>query len=128
MPALARAEKVERKLRSVGLGWDRSSPGPAGPPAGPDSAADSAAADLAERLAALTGAGEGAREEDAGDLLLHLARWCADRGIDPEAVLRHALDRLADRVRVVEAEAASAGLSLADWVDSRPVHEQHLPL
>ena len=97
-PALARADKVERKLRSVGLGWERSGEAldeltvrlkrlasgrrPAMAEAEPEAGAEAAAED----------------ETAAGDLLLLLARLSADRRIDPEAALRHALDRLAGRV------------------------------
>lgn len=120
MPALARAEKTERKLRSVGLGWERS-----GEPAGR----------LAGRLTEL---GDGSRasgepdEASAGDLLLLVARRIADLRIDPETALRHALERLGERVAELEGQAAASGRELPEWLaelgDGAPVHEKHLPL
>lgn len=124
MPALARADKAERKLESVGLGWDRSG--------------ESREA-LVARLGHLYGGtgedGPGARrgpardeDEEAGDLLLLVARMCASLQIDPEAALRRALERLGGEVRVLEAEARQSGAGLAEWLDSDPVHERQLPL
>jgi tetrapyrrole methylase family protein/MazG family protein len=119
-PALAKAEKVERKLRSVGLGWERS--GESG-------------TELEGRLRMLLATTRSASDdvtEAAGDLLMLFARWCADRRIDPEAAVRHALDRLAARVRALETEARAAGHGLAEWVadqgPTEPVHERQLPL
>ncbi len=126
-PALARAEKVERKLRSVGLGWERSGEANEG---------------LVERLVSLLGSpvenaaavGDAisTTESAVGDLLMFLARWSADRRIDPEAALRHALDRLADRVRALEGEAQADGTPFVDWIAQQdsagPVHKRHLPL
>jgi tetrapyrrole methylase family protein/MazG family protein len=108
MPALARAEKAERKLRSVGLGWERSG---------------ETATALSARLGAVLGGGEA--ETEAGDLLLLLARFLADRRIDPETALRRAIDRLATQVVRLEEEARRAGTDLAGFA---AVHEPHVPL
>ena len=116
MPGLARAEKVERKLASIGLGWERS-----GEPLG----------ELTARLQAVAAGAESADDRTVallGDLLLVLARLSADRRIDPETALRHAIDRLTLRVEVLEAEAAAAGCELEEWIKDAPVHKQHLPL
>lgn len=134
MPALARAEKVERKLRSIGLGWERSGWG--------EEELLARLAELRERLAAPDGPGARVEAPDpgggagvgaaAGDVLLALARYCADRRLDPEAALRGALNRLAGRVQELETAAAAGGATLAEWVAGRagelPVHEQQAPL
>lgn len=119
LPALARTEKVERKLRSVGLGWERSGESPA---------------ELAERLSALlsseAGAGSAPPGDDElafGELVMLLARMAADRRIDPEAALRRALERLSGRLSQLETEANAAGRDLAGWV-AEGVPEHHLPL
>jgi len=122
MPALARAEKIERKLASVGLGWDESGSGPR-----------ELAALVTSRLdrVRLDEGGPGA-EEAAGDLLVALARYLAGRRLDPEAALRRALGRLGERVRLLETSAAAEGVSLDEWVSRQsappPVHEPQPPL
>ncbi|MGO9911581.1 MAG: MazG family protein [Acidimicrobiales bacterium] len=109
-PALARAEKVERKLRSIGLGWERSGES------------------LAELTSRLQEVGAAATADLVGDLLLLLARLSADRRIDPETALRQAIDRLTVRVETLETEAKAQGSDLVEWIASGPVHKQHLPL
>jgi tetrapyrrole methylase family protein/MazG family protein len=130
-PALARAEKVERKLRSVGLATETSG------------VAVEELVALVRRLGDGPGIASGDGDRDrrqrrerwrdsteavAGDLLLQLARLCAGLGIDAESALRHALDRLASGVRSLEAQAAAEGVTLAEWIGTRPVHKQQLPL
>ncbi|MHB1987719.1 MAG: MazG family protein [Acidimicrobiales bacterium] len=118
MPALARTDKVERKLRSVGLGWQRSG---------------EALEELTARLASLYADRDRARAAEeieplVGDLLLLIGRFSADRRVDPEAALRHGLERLGARVAELEAQARDGGANLADWLDEESVHKQHLPL
>ncbi|MGD1011579.1 MAG: MazG nucleotide pyrophosphohydrolase domain-containing protein [Acidimicrobiales bacterium] len=103
MPALAKAAKVERKLASVELGWAAT---------GLDAGALIVA--LAGMLR-LTDESAGVDEDTAravGALLLELARLVAHRGEDPEALLRHAIDRLGSRVAGVEAAARESGADL----------------
>ncbi|MHB1510331.1 MAG: MazG nucleotide pyrophosphohydrolase domain-containing protein, partial [Acidimicrobiales bacterium] len=80
MPSLARAATIERKLASVGLGWN-AAPGEAGT-GGTDE-----------------GTGGGA---DEGEAIVALARAFAAAGGDPEGAARRALDRLVARVRDLE--------------------------
>ncbi|MHB8245088.1 MAG: MazG family protein [Acidimicrobiales bacterium] len=112
MPALARAEKTERKLASVGLGWTQSGETPH---------------QLAARLEQL-GQLDQEGGEEAGTLLLLVARLLAHLRLDPEAELRRALDRLAAGVATLESDAALAGKALPEWLEELPVREQHLPL
>jgi XTP/dITP diphosphohydrolase len=58
--------------------------------------------------------------DDPGAVLLAAARSIAASGGDPEGALRHALDRLVERVNDVERFAATSGLSLAEL----PPHER----
>lgn len=126
MPALARADKVERKLRSVGLGWEHSGLSPV---------------ELAARFERVAGAraGVGGRgdgeaggfepsDAEVGDLLVCLARLLAHRRLDAEGALRRGLDRLGERVQTLETAAAAEGLELAAWLERRALHEPHLPL
>jgi tetrapyrrole methylase family protein/MazG family protein len=108
MPALARAAKFERKLASVGLGAESAERAePAGRPEPADGPEPAEPVEPGVRPAPLG-------EEAAGDRLLRLARDLAAGGVDPEAALRLALDRLADRVGELEARAAAEGRSLAE--------------
>ena len=86
-PSLARAATFERKLDSVGLGAAPWVPTAA---AGPSGGREGGG-----------GRGSGG-EHEAGEQLLELARSLAAAGLDPEAALRLALDRLAERVRSIE--------------------------
>ncbi len=114
MPALARAEKVERKLESAGLGWERTGEEASG---------------LAGRLEALLAAAPPPEAEAlAGDLLVLLARRLARQGVDAEQAARRALDRLEAAVSRLEAEAAAAGEGLAAWAGSATVRGRELPL
>ncbi|MGH9300176.1 MAG: MazG nucleotide pyrophosphohydrolase domain-containing protein, partial [Acidimicrobiales bacterium] len=101
-PALARANKTERKLKSAALGWDRTGESLEG---------------LVARLGSVTTAPD---EVEAGDLLLLLARRLASDGIDGETVLRHALDRLGRRIEEMEQAASATGQSLEAWAASDP--------
>ncbi len=127
MPALARTGTIERKLASAGLGWDSAAlgwdsaaPSPATPPA---TAPEPETAPVSQPEPA---------DVSAGDALLALARAVASSGLDPEAALRHALERLDARVREIERAAAAQGTDLAglppelreEWfAGGVPVHE-----
>jgi tetrapyrrole methylase family protein/MazG family protein len=109
MPALIRAEKFERKLKSVGLGWETT-----GEPAGELS-------DRLERLLAWKDVS--GLDEASGDLLLQLARLLAARGVDAEVSLRRALSRAGERVAELEEAARQEGMTLDEWVSSLAFHE-----
>lgn len=115
LPALARLEKYERKLKSVGLGYD------AAPPP---------RRRLEEALSSFLDSGREAPGGGAalGELLLELGRLGAARGLDPEGALRGALGRLAEEVRQLEQEAAAAGSELSRLVAERPLPQQDPPL
>ncbi len=98
LPALARAQKIQRRVARVGFDW-------------PD--IEGVYAKIGEELAELRQA-EGAdqRENEAGDLLfaaVNLVRWL---GIDAETALRRANDRFMGRFRRLEALAAQRELVL----------------
>ncbi len=94
LPALVLAAKLERKLASVGLGWDRTGLG----------------------TAALTSLLEEAAPGDEaalGELLLALARRCAHLGRDPEQALRQAAGELRADFTAAEAAIGAAGGDVA---------------
>jgi ATP diphosphatase len=88
LPALKRAEKLQRRAARVGFDW----PDPAGPRAKID-----------EELAELDAAEDGARREaELGDLLFSAVNYARHLDIDPEAALGAAARRFEERFRKVE--------------------------
>ena len=89
LPALKRAEKVQKRAARVGFDW----PDAAGPRAKIDE-------ELGELQAARS---PEQREAELGDLLFSVVNYARHLGIDPEAALRAAVDRFEARFRIVEA-------------------------
>lgn len=88
LPALKRAEKIQKRAARVGFDW-------------PD--ADGPRAKINEELAELGEAGSDAeREAELGDLLFSVVNYARHLGIDPEAALRSATTRFEARFRHVE--------------------------
>lgn len=96
LPALKRAEKIQRRAARVGFDW----PDPSGPRAKIDEelAEVEAAADDAERAA------------EIGDLLFAVVNYARHLGVNPETALREATARFEERFRHLE-RAASGPLS-----------------
>jgi ATP diphosphatase len=88
LPALKRAEKIQRRAARIGFDW----PDPAGPRAKIDE-------ELGELDQAQT-ADE--RTHEIGDLLFSVVNYARHLEIDPEAALREANQRFEDRFRRVE--------------------------
>ena len=111
LPALLRAEKLQKRAARTGFDW-------------PDASGARAKIDeeLAEVEAART---HEEREEEIGDLLFAVVNWARKQGVDPEAALRGANAKFEQRFRAMEAEAgeAFAGLDLdgkeALWVKAK---------
>ncbi len=101
MPAISRADKIQRRARSVGFDWDTSEP-----------VFDKIREELAE-LAAEVGNPQRATEE-LGDLLFAVINLSRHLSVDPETALAEAGDRFASRIRSMETAAADRGALLAD--------------
>lgn len=100
LPALSRAEKLQKRAARTGFDW----PDPSG-----------ARAKIAEELAEVeAAASDAARAEEIGDLLFATVNWARHLGIEPEAALRAASAKFERRFRMMEESAgeAFAGLSL----------------
>ena len=100
LPALLRAEKLQKRAARTGFDW----PDPSG-----------ARAKIDEELAEVEAAASDAeREEEIGDLLFAVVNWARKQGVDPEAALRSANTKFEKRFQAMEAEAgdAFAGLDL----------------
>jgi nucleoside triphosphate diphosphatase len=91
LPALKRAEKLQRRAARVGFDWPDAS--------GPRSKIDEELAEI-DRAAST-----GERAAEIGDLLFSVVNYARHHEIDPETALRKAAQRFEDRFRKVEALA-----------------------
>ena len=100
LPALLRAEKLQKRAARTGFDW-------------PD--ANGARAKIHEELDEIAAAPPEAIEEEIGDLLFAVVNFARHLKIDPEAALRKANDKFERRFRAMEAmDAGFAALSLGD--------------
>lgn len=88
LPALLRAEKLQKRAARTGFDW-------------PD--ASGARAKIDEELAELEDAEcDDAREDEMGDVLFSVVNWARKLGIDPEAALRRTNAKFENRFRLIE--------------------------
>ncbi|GGB32251.1 nucleoside triphosphate pyrophosphohydrolase [Sphingomonas metalli] len=92
LPALQRADKLQRRAARVGFDWTDA--------CGPRAKID-------EELAEIEAAGADTLEEEMGDLLFSVVNWARHKGIDPEQALRAANAKFERRFAAME--AASGG-------------------
>ena len=111
LPALLRAEKLQKRAARTGFDW----PDPSG-----------ARAKIDEELAEVeTAATDADRAEEIGDLLFAVVNWARKLDVDPEAALRAANAKFERRFKAMEDTTgdAFAGLSLDDkealWVAAK---------
>ena len=109
LPALLRAEKLQKRAARVGFDW----PDPSG-----------ARAKIDEELAEVEAAESPEhREEEVGDLLFAVVNWSRKLGIDPEAALRGANTKFEHRFKAMETHAGDAFAAL-DLEAKEPVWQQ----
>ncbi len=106
LPALWRAEKVQKKAKKAGFDWPDAS-----------GAADKLSEELAELQAAL--AGDGDVTEELGDLLFAAVNVARFAGADPEDALNRATDKFIARFALVEQKAQAKGWDMKE----RPLEE-----
>ncbi len=94
LPALLRAEKLQKRAARTGFDW----PDPSGARAKIDE-------ELAEVEASVT---LEERAEEIGDLLFATVNWARKLGVDPETALRAANAKFERRFRAMETEAGDA--------------------
>jgi ATP diphosphatase len=93
LPALLRAEKLQKRAARTGFDW-------------PDASGPRAKID--EELAEVeTAASDAEREEEVGDLLFAVVNWARKLGIEPEAALRAANAKFERRFKAMEADDAN---------------------
>lgn len=98
LPALLRAEKLQKRAARIGFDW----PDASGPRAKIDEELAEAESASAEELSG-----------EVGDLLFAVVNWARHLGIDPEAALRQANAKFERRFRAIETEPGFADLELA---------------
>ena len=101
LPALWRAEKVQKKAAKVGFDWPDVS-----------GAADKLSEELEEVKAAMKGDGD--VFEELGDLLFAAVNTARFLEVDPEMALHAASDKFAARFRRVEEEVRKSGRAMED--------------
>ena len=101
LPALWRAEKVQKKAAKGGFDW----PDVSGP-------LDKLNEEAAEVRSAVNGRGDVA--EELGDLLFAAVKVCRFMDVDPEFALHAASDKFAARFRRVEEEVLSSGRAMEE--------------
>ena len=101
LPALARAEKLQKRAARVGFDW----PDASGP-----------LAKVHEEIEEVETASPDTLAEEIGDLLFAVTNWARHMGVDPEDALRAGNSKFEARFRAMEHEAGPgfAALSLAD--------------
>jgi MazG family protein len=101
LPALMRAEKLQRRAARVGFDW---------PDAGP--VIDKVLEEIEEVRGELSADGSAAgRAEEIGDLIFACVNLARHAGVDAEVALRQANDKFERRFRGVEAALAGEGKS-----------------
>jgi ATP diphosphatase len=98
LPALMRAEKLQRRASSVGFDWNDAG-----------LVIEKIAEEAREVLDATT---QGQREEEIGDLLFVVANLARHLKVDPEAALRGANAKFTRRFRHIEAALAARGTAM----------------
>lgn len=99
LPALLRAEKLQKRAARPGFDW-------------PDAAG--ARAKILEELAEVDAAPDrDAREDELGDLLFAVVNWSRKLGVDPEAALGRANAKFERRFRAMENAAGESFATLS---------------
>ncbi len=107
MPALIRAQKIQKKAAQIGFDWENY-----------EGALEKVREELTELCAALDG--DGSTEEEAGDLLFSAVNLLRKLGVDAEPALLAACGKFADRMAKMESFASQQGQELAKM----PLEEQ----
>ena len=92
LPALARAEKLQKRAGRVGFDW-------------PD--AQGPRAKVIEEIAEIDHAGPDTVAEEIGDLLFAVVNWARHLGVDAEAALRAGNTKFKRRFRAMETEGGA---------------------
>lgn len=103
LPALTRAEKIQKRASRVGFDWSETPPVVA-----------KVHEELTELEAEISNGDTARQAEELGDLLFAVANMARHLGHDPEAALRQATAKFERRFHRVEAAVQAEGRNLAD--------------
>ena len=104
LPALLRAEKLQKRMASVGFDWDS-----------PERVLDKITEEAGEIVeASRDGAGHAEIEGEIGDLLFVVANLARHLKVDPEAALRVTNAKVVSRFKWIEAALAKKGRTTAE--------------
>lgn len=103
LPALWRAEKVQKKAKKAGFDWPDAS-----------GAVDKLAEETVELREAMSGDDQEAIAEELGDLLFAAVNVARFVKVDPETALRAATEKFIRRFALVEEKAAAQGKDMKD--------------
>lgn len=104
LPALLRAEKLQKRMASVGFDWDS-----------PERVLDKIAEEAGEIVEArASGASHAEIEGEIGDLLFVVANLARHLKVDPEAALRVTNAKVVGRFKWIEAALAAQGRTTAE--------------
>ena len=101
LPALWRAEKVQKKAKKAGFDWDDT-----------QGAVDKLSEEINELKAAISGQGD--VSEELGDLLFACVNVARFVKVDPEQALTQATDKFTARFALVEQKAQALGRDMKD--------------
>ncbi len=109
LPALLRAEKIQKRAARTGFDW----PDTEGP-----------IAKIIEEIEEVKAASSPIeREDEVGDLLFAVVNWARHLGVDPEAALRRGTAKFEKRFRAIETAPGFAELPLDDkealWIKAK---------
>lgn len=103
LPALSRAQKVQKRAAAVNFDWTDAS-----------SVLDKLDEELAELRVALSSQREEAVRDEMGDVLFTCVNLARHLGLDAEASLRHATEKFERRFRQMESSVSQRGGAIAD--------------
>ncbi|MDP4144510.1 MAG: nucleoside triphosphate pyrophosphohydrolase [Bacillota bacterium] len=103
MPALMRAEKVQKKAAKVGFDWDRV-----------ECAMDKVLEELTEVKGVYKGNNKDKILEEVGDLTFAVVNVARFLDIDPEFALNYTIDKFIKRFEFIENSAIAKGIRLED--------------
>lgn len=103
LPALSRAQKVQKRAAAVNFDWTDT-----------PSVLDKLQEEIAELRAAVSAQHADAIRDEMGDVLFTCVNLARHLGLDAEASLRHSTDKFERRFREMEACAEQQGSALSD--------------
>lgn len=103
LPALTRAQKLQKRCAKVGFDWDN-----------PDDVLAKVEEEIAEVKAELTACNQEKLSEELGDLLFSCVNLCRHHQIEAETALRNANAKFETRFRKVEEVVKQQGRSMQD--------------